>query len=40
METGTKNRESVKGDTQKIFFTPALNSYSVKLIINFVTLKL
>lgn len=40
METGTKDREAVKGDTQKIFFTPALNLYIVKFTINFETLKL
>lgn len=39
METG-KNREAVKGDTQKIFFTSAPSLYSVMLTINFGTLKL
>lgn len=39
METGTKNIKAVKGETQKIFFTPAPRLYSVKITANFVTLK-
>lgn len=39
MEIGTKSREAVKEDTQKIFFTSAPSLHSVKPTINFVTLK-